>query len=124
MIQHKTIVTIIDNSGAKTALCVRVLGGYKKKQAFIGDLILVSIKKLKIKLNKLNIKLKTVFKALVIKTILFNKKDIGFKFKFKNNSIILLDNQNNPLFTRVNDFVLKKLKNKYYKLITISLNYV
>ena len=124
MIQHKTYVKIVDNSGAKTALCIRILGGYKKKQAFIGDLILVAIQSLKTKINNLNIKLKTIFKALVIKTIFFNKKNIGIKFKFKNNSVILMDNQNNPLFTRINDFVSKKLKIKYYKLITISLNYV
>lgn len=124
MIQHKTMLKIIDNSGAKTAKCIRVLGGYKKKQAFIGDFILVSIKSLNLKLNKLNIEKKAIFKAIIIQTKFTNEKKIRFKLKFKTNSIILLDKQNNPLATRIKSFILEKLKIRFHKLISISLSFI
>lgn len=126
MIQHKTILKVVDNSGARTAQCIRVLGGYKKRFGIIGDFILVSIKSLRIKINKLKLKVqkKSVFKAIIIQTKYFNKKNIGFNIKFKDNAIILIDKQNNPLASRIKCFVLEKLKIRFYKLISISLNYI
>lgn len=124
MIQHKTILKIVDNSGAKTAQCIRVLGGYRKRFGIIGDLILVSIKSLKTKTSKLKVHKKSVFKAIIIQTKYLNKKETGFNIKFKDNAAILVDKQVNPLATRIRCFVLEKLKIRFYKLISLSLNYI
>lgn len=124
MVQHKTILKVVDNSGAKSAQCIRVLGGYQKRFGIIGDFILVSIKSLRTKISKLKVQRKCVFKAIIIQTKSLNRKNTGFNIKFKDNAIILIDKQNNPLATRIKCFVLEKLKIRFYKLISISLNYI
>ena len=69
MIQQQTILKVADNSGAKNLKCIKVLGGYKKKIARAGDLIVVSIKELRNKSKKLSkVKKGEVYKALVLKT--------------------------------------------------------
>jgi large subunit ribosomal protein L14 len=125
MIQHKTILKIVDNSGAKTAQCIRVLGGYKKKYGYIGDYVLISIKGIKLKLvNKVKIQYKAVFKALVVQTKLINFNNTGLIFKFSKNAVILIDKQNNPLATRVKVSVIESLRSKFYKLASISVNFI
>jgi large subunit ribosomal protein L14 len=122
MIKQGTIVKIADNSGAKTAKCIKILGGYKKKTGKIGEIIIVSIQKLrdKISFKKSKIKKKDIFKAIILQTKFVLEKKSKIKFKFKDNYIALLDKQNNPLATRIIGFVTKKLKKKYNKFLTIS----
>ena len=69
MIQVKTVVQVSDNSGAKTAVCIKVLGGYKKKYAFLGEVIIVSVKNLRNK-SKITSKVKKgeVCRALIVRT--------------------------------------------------------
>lgn len=124
MIQHKTILKVVDNSGAKTAQCIRVLGGYQKKFGIVGDFLLVSIKSLRMKMIKSKVQKKSIFKAIIIQTKYLNKKRTGFNIKFKDNAVILLDKQNNPVATRIKCFVVEKLKIRFYKLVSISLNYI
>ena len=124
MIQHKTNLKIIDNSGAKTAKCIKVFGGYKKKQAYIGDIVLVAITGLKKNTNKLNIKKHTIFKAIIVKTKSINQKNTGFKLKFQTNDIILLNKQNNPIANRITDIIPRFFKNRFYKLLTVSYNLI
>jgi large subunit ribosomal protein L14 len=125
MIQHKTNLKIVDNSGAKTAQCIRVLGGYRKRYGYIGDYILISIKDIKFKtVNKLKIESKAVFKALVVQTRFNNFNKTGLMFKFSGNAAILIDKQNNPLATRIKVFVTEMLKSKFHKLISISVNFI
>lgn len=120
MIQVQTLVKIADNSGAKTAACIKILGGYKKKTARLGDLVLVSIRTIKTtkKLNK-----KDILKALVIRQKIFTKKSNGIYFKFNQNAITLLDKNKNPFATRVLGFFPKKFKTKFNKVASIS-NYL
>ena len=75
MIQRQTYLMIMDNSGAKTVQCISILGGFKKKIARIGDIIVVSVKSLRVK-NKSKVKIKKgeVFRALVVKTKNVKKK--------------------------------------------------
>lgn len=113
---------MIDNSGAKTVECLKILGGYKKKYANLNDLIIVSIKTLKTNKNyELNIKRKGIFKGTIIQTKTYRTK-FGIKFKFNENAIILLNNQLNPLGTRFFGFAVNTKQNKFYKFKTISLN--
>ena len=120
MIKDKTILKVNDNSGVQTVKCIKILGGYKKKFAKVNDFILISIKSLKNNINRLKIKRKSIFKGIIIQTKHFKQKKIGFKLNFKNNIVILLDKQTNPLSTRINGFIPKKFKTKFKKITAIS----
>jgi len=122
MIQSQTILNVSDNSGAKTAVCIKVLGGYKKRYAYVGDFLIVSIRDIRNK-NKSTSRVKKggVYKALVIRT----KKNYilkdGSLVNFSNNSVILVAKQGGPLGTRIIGPVLKNLKQKKMsKFISIS----
>jgi large subunit ribosomal protein L14 len=122
MIQHQSILKVSDNSGAKQVKCIKVLGGFKKKYASIGDTIVVSVKKLRNKQKKNSrVKKKDVYKALIIKTKTKLKKKNGFETLFNENSVVLLNKQNNPIGTRITGFLPKILKKKkFQKFISIS----
>ena len=123
IIKEGSLLQISDNSGAKIAKCIKILGGYKKKTAVIGDLIIVSIQKTRDKVNNkksLKVAKKDIFKAVIVKTKLFINKKSRIKFKFKNNFIVLIDKQNNPVGTRIVSFISKKLKKNYNKVLSIS----
>jgi large subunit ribosomal protein L14 len=122
MIQQQTILKVSDNSGAKTVKCIKVLGGFKKKYAQLGDIIVVSVQKLRNKLKKNSkVKKKEIYKALIIRTKTSSKRKDGFDIQFKENSVVLINNQNNPIGTRVMGPLPKKLKKKnFQKLINIS----
>jgi large subunit ribosomal protein L14 len=69
MIQHQSILKVSDNSGAKEVKCIKVLGGFKKKYASVGNTIIVSVQKLRNKLKKNSkVKKKDIYKALIIRT--------------------------------------------------------
>lgn len=122
MIQQKTILKIVDNSGAKTARCIKILGGYKKKYAVLGDIVVVSIQELKNKSKKTSkIKKKEIFKALVIRTKSTLKKSNGCQLNFTENSIVLMNKQKEPFSTRIIGPVTKFLKKrKLSKFVSIS----
>lgn len=121
MIQQQTVLKVSDNSGAKTAKCIKVLGGFKKKIASIGDVIIVSIQQLRNRSKKTSkVKKGEVYKALVIRT----KKQIqnkGNSFTlFNDNAVSLINKQNNPIATRIVGSVSKKIRYKYAKFGSIS----
>jgi large subunit ribosomal protein L14 len=122
MIQQQTILKVSDNSGAKTVKCIKVLGGFKKKYAKLGDTIIVSIQKLRNKLKKTSkVKKKEIYKALVIRTKTYSRKKNGFQILFQENSVVLINNQGNPVGTRIIGPLEKKLKSKnLQKFISIS----
>ena len=94
MIQQQTVLNVSDNSGAKTVRCIKVLGGFKRKVANIGDSIIVVVSQLRNKSrNKSKVKKGEIFKALVIKTKYNHLKPDGSTFKFDNNSVVLLTKQ-------------------------------
>lgn len=122
MIQQQTKLDVSDNSGAKTAKCIKLVGGFKKKFAFIGDIIIVSVQKLR---NKTKIISKVqkgeVYKAIILRTKHKTKRKDNIHTIFNKNSVSLLNKQNNLLGTRITGPVSKKLKSsKYQKLISIS----
>ena len=124
MIKHGTLLKITDNSGAKTAKCIKILGGYKKKTAKEGDMIVVTVQNLRDRVNlkrASKVKKKDIFKALVIRTKFILDKRSRIKIKFNDNSAILLDKQSNPIGTRLIGFVSKKLNKKFPKLVALSL---
>jgi large subunit ribosomal protein L14 len=122
MIQQKTTLKVSDNSGAKTVRCIKVLGGFKKKIAKLGDTIVVSVQQLKNKTkNSSKVKKKEVYQALIIRTKLGYTKKNGFKDTFFENSVVLLNKQGSPVSTRILGPIPKMLKKKtFQKLLSIS----
>ena len=121
MINNQTLLKIKDNTGGSKAQAIKI---YKGRYATIGDIILVSIKKLRKKINNNNknkIIKGNIFKALVIRTI-YKKKNITDNYiNFNENSIILLNNQLQPLGTRILGPVTNKLRKiKKIKIISLS----
>jgi len=121
MIQQQTILKVSDNSGAKTAKCIKVLGGFKKKFAYAGDIIIVAVQQLRNKSKKTSkVKKGEIYKALIIRTKKRVKnKEETFTF-FSDNAISLINKQDNPIATRIIGPVSKKLKTKYMKFASIS----
>ena len=119
MIQIQTKLKINDNSGIKIGQCIKI---YKKKTGIIGDIILISVKKL-----RLNSKKKTkimkgdLLKAIIIYTKYQRKNTIGNYIKFDKNSIIILNNQNKPLGTRIFGPITSHFrKKKNFKILSLS----
>ena len=127
MIQQESILKVADNSGAKTVKCIKVLGGYKKKTAKLGDLIIASIRELRNK-SKVTSRVKKgeIYKALIIRTKKpFRKKDgsnvSSMKTARHKNSVILINKKGNPIGTRITEPVPSRLKKKQFlKFIKIS----
>lgn len=100
MIQHGTYLRVVDNSGGKYALCIKLLGYYKPYSVGkIGNVLVIVIKKVKHKLKK--IKEHSIYLGLIIRTKKeFLRKD-GSELTFLKNDVILVDKNNNPIGTRV-----------------------
>ena len=127
MIQQETILQVVDNSGAKTVKCIKVLGGYKKKYGKISDILVISIRDLRNK-SKITAKVKKgeIYKALVLRTkkkitrkdgtvLFYNKKTRN------NNAVILINKKKGPVATRLTEPIPRELKKKQFmKLMNLS----
>jgi large subunit ribosomal protein L14 len=122
MIQQQTILKIADNSGAKIVKCIKVLGGFKRKIAFLGDFIIVSVQQLRNKSRKTSKVLKgEVYKAIIIRTKQKVKKNDGSFYFFSKNVASLLTKSNKLLASRLTGPIPIQLKkNKFLKLASIS----
>jgi large subunit ribosomal protein L14 len=123
MIQNGTLLNVIDNSGARTALCLKVFPGYKRRYANIGDILLVSIKTLRSKRrDSLKVKKGELYRALVLKVKVPVKGFSGDSFFYVGkSSVILLNKQNKFLGTRVLSSVSKLFRfTKYLKMLSLS----
>lgn len=119
MIQSQTILKVSDNSGAKTVKCIKVLGGFKKKYAKLGNTIVVSIQQLRNKAKKTSkVKKGEVYKALIIRTKVTKKKKDGSVTCFTENSVALMNKQGNPVSTRIIGPTPKNLKKKQFQKFT------
>ena len=116
MIQSQTILKVADNSGAKTVKCIKVLGGFKRKTARLGDTIVVSIQSLRNKSKKTSkVKKREVYKALIIRTKKHYQKSNGFEIGFNENFVTLMNKQGNPVGTRVIGPIPKILQKKAFQ---------
>lgn len=126
MIQQQTILKVADNSGAKTVKCIKVLGGFKKRYANLGDIVIVSVQQLRNKSKKTSKVVKgEVFRALVIKTKKQSKKKDGSSFVLQENAVVLINKQGNPIGTRILGPMPKALKKKkFMKFISLSIGLI
>jgi large subunit ribosomal protein L14 len=123
MIQASTILNVADNSGAKRVNCIMALGGYKKKTASVGDVIVASIREMRRQGpgQVWKVKKGDVVKCVVIRTKKSNQTSSGFSYAASNNAVVLLDANNNPIGNRVLGPVTDKLKKSGFgKIINMS----
>ena len=118
MIQAESRLDVADNSGAKEVLCVKVLGGSKRRFASVGDIIVVTIKDA---MPKGKVKKGTVHKAVVVRVKKGIHRDDGSKVKFDNNAAVLTDDKGEPIGTRIFGPVTRELRNKgQMKIISLA----
>ncbi len=118
MIQQETRLNVADNSGAKEVLCIRVLGGTKRRYASIGDKIIVTVKNA---LPSGNIKKGTVAKAVVVRTKKEIRRNDGSYIRFDDNAVVLLNNAGEMTGTRIFGPVARELREKQYmKIISLA----
>ena len=121
MIQIQTKLKVNDNSGIKKGQCIKI---YKKKTGKIGDTILISAKSLRLnQKKKAKITKGDLFKALIIHTCYQKKSTIGNMIKFDKNCIIILNNQDKPLGTRIFGPITSEFrKQKNFKILSLASN--
>ncbi len=98
MIQAETNLEVADNSGARRVQCIKVLGGSKRKYAHVGDIIVVSVKEA---IPRGRVKKGTVMRAIVVRTAKDIRRDDGSVIRFDRNAAVLINNQGEPIGTRI-----------------------
>ena len=118
MIQEQAILTIADNSGARRVMCIKVLGGSKRRYAHVGDVIKVAIKEA-IPTGK--VKKGTVADAVVVRTRKDIKREDGSSIRFDDNAAVLINTQRQPIGTRIFGPVSRELRSKdFMKIISLA----
>jgi large subunit ribosomal protein L14 len=118
MIQVETILDVADNSGARKVRCVRVLGGTRRRYASIGDEIVVSVREA---IPNAKVKKGDVMRAVIVRTAKEIGRPDGSYIRFDNNSAVLLDNQREPIGTRIFGPVARELRAKrFMKIISLA----
>ena len=118
MIQSETELDVADNSGAKRVLCIKVLGGSRRRYARVGDTIVVSVKDT---IPRGKVKKGEVYDALVVRTKHGVRRSDGSLIRFDGNAAVLLDNKKEPIGTRVFGPVTRELRARnYLKIISLA----
>ena len=118
MVQMQTILDVADNSGAKKVMCIKVLGGTKRKYASIGDVIVVSIKEA---IPQAKVKKGEIAKAVVVRTAREIKRPDGSYIRFDGNSAVLINKDLEPIGTRIFGPVARELRaRKFMKIISLA----
>ena len=118
MIQMQSMLSVADNSGAKRVQCVKVLGGSRRKYAGIGDIIVVSVKEA---LPESKVKKGELRRAVIVRTAKAVGRPDGSYIKFDDNSAVLINNQKEPIGTRIFGPVARELRAKnFMKIVSLA----
>jgi len=118
VIQTYTRLDVADNTGARTVMCIRILGGSKRRYAGVGDIIIGSVKKAA---PGSEMKQGSVVKGVVVRTKAPIRREDGSYVRFDRNAMVLLDNENNPKGTRIFGAVARELRLKnFMKIISLA----
>ena len=118
MIQVQTEMEVADNTGAKRIECIKVLGGSKRKYATVGDVIVVSVKEA---IPNAMVKKGSVMKAVVVRTSKELRRADGSYIRFDTNSAVLINNEGEPIGTRIFGPVARELRAKnYMKIVSLA----
>ena len=118
MIQEQTILDVADNTGAKQALCVKVLGGSRRRYASLGDVIIATVKKA---LPHGEVKAGEVVRAVVVRTRRNVRRLDGSYVRFDRNALVIIDKENNPRGTRIFGAVARELRDRnFMKIVSLA----
>ncbi len=118
MIQMQTVLNVADNSGAKKVMCIKVLGGSKRKYASVGDVVVVSVKEA---IPNAKVKKGDVLKAVVVRTAKELARRDGSYIKFDDNAAVLLNAAGEPIGTRIFGPVARELRaKKFMRIISLA----
>ena len=118
MIQQESMVKVADNSGAKRALVIRVLGGTRRRYAGLGDLVIVAVKDA---LPNGTVKKSEVARAVVVRTVKETRRKDGSYIKFDENAVVIINEQGEPRATRIFGPVARELRAKrFMKIISLA----
>lgn len=118
MIQTETVLNVADNSGARKVLCMRVLGGSRKRYATIGDVVVVAVKEA---IPHAKVKKGDVMKAVIVRTVKELRRLDDTWVKFDDNAAVILSNSGEPMGTRIFGPVARELRNQgFMKIISLA----
>ncbi len=118
MIQQESRLNVADNSGAKEVLCIRVLGGTKRRYASVGDKIIVTVKSA---LSSSSLKKGTVSRAVIVRTKKEVRRKDGSYIRFEDNAVVLLNPNDEPRGTRIFGPVARELRDKQFmKIVSLA----
>jgi large subunit ribosomal protein L14 len=117
MIQQESRLKIADNSGAKEALCIRVLGGTKRRYASVGDIIVVAVKSV---IPSSDVKKGAVSKAIIVRTKKEVRRPDGSYIRFDDNACVLLNNAGEIRGSRIFGPVARELRNENMKIVSLA----
>ena len=118
MIQMQTVLDVADNTGARSVMCIKVLGGSKRRYASVGDIIKVSIKDAA---PRGRVKKGDVYSAVVVRTAKGVRRPDGSLVKFDNNAAVLLNNKWEPIGTRIFGPVTRELRGeRFMKIVSLA----
>ncbi len=118
MIQQESMVKVADNSGAKTALVIRVLGGTRRRYAGLGDTVIVAVKNA---LPNGTVKKSDVARAVVVRTAKETRRKAGTDIRFDENAVVIINEQGEPRATRIFGPVARELREKkYMKIVSLA----
>jgi large subunit ribosomal protein L14 len=118
MIQQESVVRVADNSGAKRALVIRVLGGTRRRYAGLGDIVIVAVKDA---LPNGTVKKSEVARAVVVRTVKETRRKDGSYIRFDENAVVIINDTGEPRATRIFGPVARELREKkYMKIVSLA----
>ena len=118
MIQQYTYLDVADNTGAKECMCIKVLGGSRRRYAGLGDVVIASVKKA---IPGGDVKPGDVVRAVVVRTKKATRRADGSYVRFDRNALVLIDNEQNPRGTRIFGAVARELRDRgFLKIVSLA----
>ncbi len=118
MIQQETRLQVADNTGAREIMCIKVLGGSRRRTAGLGDIIVCSVKSV---IPGSDVKKKSIVKAVIVRTKKETRRPDGSYIRFDSNAAVLIDNDKNPRGTRIFGAVARELREKnFMKIVSLA----
>ena len=118
MIQQETRLAVADNTGAKEVMCIKVLGGSRRRFAGLGDIIVCSVKSV---IPGSDIKKKSVVKAVIVRVKQPTRRNDGSYIRFDSNAVVLIDSDKNPRGTRIFGAVARELRERrFMKIVSLA----
>ncbi|MEL6106302.1 MAG: 50S ribosomal protein L14 [Planctomycetota bacterium] len=118
MIQQETRLDVADNTGARQVMCIKVLGGSRRRFARVGDIIVCSVKSV---IPGSDIKKKSIVRAVIVRTKTPTRRTDGSYIKFDSNAVVLIDKDKNPRGTRIFGAVARELRDQnFMKIVSLA----